>query len=407
MALKPHPLRSQIVREMHLRPSLAIAPPARIFQIVVFVPDQVFGAIRRYAAEIGFKLEDGARDARLERDGVIWLWEQHAEAVTISLLIPGPDHQGHGAEVDRLENVPGTVIRAIRVDLFADAEAAEVRISELGLDGDDGVGGISGGVRFQSDFRLSSDDGYGRLVIVAPPAQSVAKLGRVVQSLQELGNYRNLALLGLPLVREASAELLQAESAIGSIAEEIAKGGDDRAQLERLLALSAEIARLRSRTAFQLSATTAYARIVWDRLEGLAAEPVTGLQSLAEFTNRRFAPAMRTCENFSERLDKLALKVEQATGLLRARIETSLQVQNSELLHGLNETAARQLRLQHLVEGLSVFAVSYYALGLLGYVLEGLTSIVPFDTHRVQGLLAVPVAIVIVAFLRHQQRRSK
>ena len=38
----------------------------------------------------------------------------------------------------------------------------------------------------------------------------------------------------------------------------------------------------------------------------------------------------------------------------------------------MNERSATQLRLQQAVEGLSVVAITYYVMGLLGYVWEGL-----------------------------------
>ena len=141
-------------------------------------------------------------------------------------------------------------------------------------------------------------------------------------------------------------------------------------------------------------------------MDWLDPQPLPGMQTLDEFTNRRVLPALRTCENFSSRLEALALDIEQATGLLRARIETRLGVQNAELLRGLDATARRQLRLQHLVEGLSVFAVSYYAIGLIGYLLQGFPSLEISDVHHVQGVVAIPVIALILTFLMWQQRRS-
>ena len=56
-----------------------------------------------------------------------------------------------------------------------------------------------------SDFRLHAD-GYGRLLVLDrglagdEPAQLVLRL-------QELGNYRNMALLGLPLAQRLTPEV--------------------------------------------------------------------------------------------------------------------------------------------------------------------------------------------------------
>lgn len=406
VALEPHPMRAEIVREMHLRPSLAVAPPAQIVQSVLFIPDRDFSIVRAHAAGLGFAIADTARHAILVKDDVVWLYEQHTEAITLTALLPaGIGDRQKAAAVEQLESFPGTVLRAIRIDVLpkhhhsAEAAAAKpLRDPEI-------VGGCVDGICFRSNFRLDHEDGYGRLVVIAPAEVHAADLGRVLQALQELGNYRNLALLGLALVREVSAELENGEATVGAIIEEISGGGDDRHELDRLLRLAASVARLRARSAYRLRATAAYGRIVSERLAWLDPQPIPGMQTLGEFTNRRVLPALRTCENFSDRLEALALEIEQATGLLRARIETGLAVQNADLLRGLDATAKRQLRLQHLVEGLSVFAVSYYAIGLIGYLLQGFASIGIADAHHIQGMLAMPVVVLILLFLMWQKRR--
>ncbi len=81
-------------------------------------------------------------------------------------------------------------------------------------------------------------------------------------------------------------------------------------------------------------------------------------------------PATRTCRAFAGRLDALSARLERAAALLRTRIETRVQSQNTALLASVELTGSRQLKLQHLVEGLSVVAVSYYALGILAYLIR-------------------------------------
>ena len=68
------------------------------------------------------------------------------------------------------------------------------------------------------------------------------------------------------------------------------------------------------------------------------------------------------------------------TALLRARVEVQLQDQNRGLLNSMDRRARLQLRLQETVEGLSVVAISYYGLGLVGYALKGLAEAgIPVD----------------------------
>ena len=230
--------------------------------------------------------------------------------------------------------------------------------------------------------------------------------GRAIQQLQELGNYRNLALLSLPLVRERESELARLEERASAIINQLAGPTDDLEILDELIIAAGEVAHLRDGVSFRLSATRAYGQIASDRLESLGARTLNDFQSLTEFTNRRLLPALRTCENFAARIGDLALRIEQATGLLRARIETRLNVQSGELLRSLGETASNQLRLQHLVEGLSVFAVGYYALGLLGYLLAAV-PIAWIGPHKTfQAYLVIPILIMIGLFLRRQRRKD-
>ena len=56
------------------------------------------------------------------------------------------------------------------------------------------------------------------------------------------------------------------------------------------------------------------------------------------------------------------------SSLIRTRIETTLSQQSTDLLRSMNQRTQMQLRLQQTVEGLSVLAISYYAIGIIGYM---------------------------------------
>jgi uncharacterized membrane-anchored protein len=182
-------------------------------------------------------------------------------------------------------------------------------------------------------------------------------------------------------------------------------GADSGGLLVELTGLSAEIARLSSETRFRMSASAAYGQLVDERLAALCVEPVRGYLSLADFTERRLHPALRTCASFSSRLIDLAARAEWTSALMRTRVETALTAQNRDLLESMDRRASIQLRLQETVEGLSVVAISYYAVGLLGYAAKPLL-------HTSQTLLnwfdaaAVLVAVAGTwAMLRFMRRR--
>ena len=69
-----------------------------------------------------------------------------------------------------------------------------------------------------------------------------------------------------------------------------------------------------------------------------------------------------------------------------------LQQQNRELLQSMDRRAALQLRLQETVEGLSVGVLTYYAVGLFGYVAKALKVLgVPLNAELATGLAIVPI----------------
>jgi uncharacterized membrane-anchored protein len=115
---------------------------------------------------------------------------------------------------------------------------------------------------------------------------------------------------------------------------------------------------------------------------------------MATFLERRLAPAMRTCQSVEERQANLSRKLYRATALVRSWIDVELERQNTVLLNNMNKRAAMQLRLQQTVEGLSVAAISYYVVGLIGYLIKAVThDLLPVDPAVVTGA-SVPVAVL-------------
>jgi uncharacterized membrane-anchored protein len=132
---------------------------------------------------------------------------------------------------------------------------------------------------------------------------------------------------------------------------------------------------------------------------------VPGHQTLIDFTERRLTPAVRTCESFSQRIEDLSQRVSWASSAMRTRIETTLERQNTSLLESMNHRAHMQLRLQQTVEGLSVLAISYYFIGILGYIVKPLSHVIAIDATVLQGV-AAPFVVVFVWWFIRRVRRS-
>ena len=126
------------------------------------------------------------------------------------------------------------------------------------------------------------------------------------------------------------------------------------------------------------------------------------MQTLSGFLSRRFAPAMAYCESASARLQSSAERIGRASSLLRTRVEIERERQNQEMLAAMNRRAQLQLRLQQTVEGLSVAAITYYAVGLAGYLFKAARGAgAAIDADLATGLAVVPIAVVVALGVRH------
>jgi uncharacterized membrane-anchored protein len=80
--------------------------------------------------------------------------------------------------------------------------------------------------------------------------------------------------------------------------------------------------------------------------------------------------------------------------------------QNQELLGSMDRRARLQLRLQETVEGLSVAAITYYVVGLVGYAAKGLKSVgLAVDADLAMGI-SIPIVALLAALGVRQIRRS-
>ena len=106
---------------------------------------------------------------------------------------------------------------------------------------------------------------------------------------------------------------------------------------------------------------------------------------------RRYEPAMRTVKSTETRLTVLADRARRAGELLRTRVDVQRSAQNQALLESMDRRADLALRLQHTVEGLSVVAISYYAVSLAAYLLYPLGSAVGLSKGMLTALITLPV----------------
>jgi uncharacterized membrane-anchored protein len=427
----PHPLltcdpsRFALANELHARPFPELTAPCRAIFLAIqpenaeerdLATDQarLIGLLERYGAD-----HPGPNAAHYYgKLGRGWLkWESHTEFVTYTLFMPGvSDEPFSGASLstfpaDWLDNLGGRIISAalVRIELATDRAAAEAvfydRLAPHFAPESLATGFVADEeALIASDFRLH-EDGCARIAVIAAGAIEPSRLGRIVQRVIEIESYKTFALTALPVARATAARVTDLERQLSALTSDVAHGrGDPREVLESLTKLAAEVEQLATETAFRFGASAAYASIVEDRIAILREQRIRGRQLYSEFMKRRFDPAMRTCKAAELRLNALSDRVARASALLSTRVDVALEAQNQTILARMDQRAEAQMRLQQTVEGLSVVAISYYALNLGTYLLYPAAKAVELEKSTLTALLT-PVVIGIVWLMIRRIRK--
>lgn len=413
--LVAHPQRGRVLAEIHARPFAAVPVPCRIRHFA-FLTDAAAVAADRAALDAfrrthGLDPLDGeARHCRMQLGDFTLRWERHSEFTTYSWEYAGAPAAGalFATEVPCWpadHPPPGPLIAAADVHLTSaeDEEALarlfpgpEAAVSEVG----------GGAALIATDFSAGTD-GFIRIAVLAR-ALTPDGAGPLVQRILEIDTYRTLALLGLPEAQRVSEVVHRLEVALPPLIDSIRNSDglvDNRGLLDRLSALSAELEAESAASSFRLGATRAYFELVQLRLEAIGEQQTAGGRRWAAFLSRRLNPAMRTCRSIEARQADLSRKLTRAAQLLRTQVEVDLAHQNRDLLKAMNLRVRLQTRLQQTVEGLSVFAITYYAAGLLHLVLEGTHHLLPAVDPALGTAIAVPPILLAVAWLIRRIRR--
>lgn len=407
--LTEHPLRRILSEEMHARKLPQIEAPARLMQLILQRQGDGERELDKLASfcQSDISTLRGKRFLSFPLDALHVVWERHTETSSYTFILPSsgdvPFDPSPFSEIlgGWFCDVGAVVVRATLCEFVKQDWHHDTRTL---FDQSDMVScKIAGGAaRIWSDFRLHAD-GYGHLLIMDNGLQG-PEGALAFQRMQDLGNYRNMALLGLPVAQQLTPKVSELEAHLASLTAAIAdRQKSDVHLLEDISSLSAELANLTAQTRFRMSASRAYAKICEERLLALNAVAIPGYQDLRDFTDRRLLPAVRTCDSFADRLDDLSQRTAWATSLLRTRVDTEVSQQNRDLLESMNRRTAVQLRLQSMVESLSSVAISYYLVGLLGYVLHG-TDHIGLVSSRVALALASPVILCGVWLALHKMR---
>ncbi len=420
--ISDHPLRYALVNELHARPFPALTAPCMAAYVAIKEPQEAQNRDR--AADRAHLL------AILDRNGSAHpqpgathfsgpigrselKWESHTEFVTYSAFTPGLSARAFDpmeADVfpeDWLAAAPGRrlVSLLIRVEMLPEDESlVQARVEDWFVAESMALARVvDGSAIVAGDFRIDAA-GHMRFAVFVRPGTGRRRIGRIVQRLCEIETYRAMSMLGLARARGLTERLNALDPRLSALVSGLDQDRPAEAALHELLTISAELESLAVQHSFRFGATGAYEAIVVGRIAALREERVSGRQTFAEFMARRYDPAMRTVKSAEARLTQMAERAERAAELLRTRVDVDRSAQNQKLLESMDRRADLALRLQHTVEGLSVVAISYYAISLAAYAVYPLTEALQVSKGAALAVLTPLVILGVWLALRRVRR---
>lgn len=423
ISIAEHPLRYAIANELHARPFPAVVAPCRAAYLATKPAENAAGRDREADRAHLIALLDRFGAQHPKPDSTHYFteigkyslkWECHTEFVTYTVFAEGVAERPFDPDLfsvfpsDWLAACPGTRLTSalIRIEVAEGDDGILEKVQDWFVNESLAVSRVlDDGLVIAGDFRIDSA-AHMRFGIFARPDAVDRRVGRVVQYLCEVETYKAMSMLALYRVRSMSSQLREIDSTLNAVVSDMVgpiTRPDD--MLQSLLGVSAQLESIITKSSFRFGAAEAYEAIVNQRIDSLREERFQEqLQTFAEFMMRRFDPAMRTVKSTQLRLSRMSDRAQRASDLLRTRVDVERSAQNQELLTSMDRRADLQLRLQRTVEGLSVVAITYYAVNLVLYVLA------PLEEHfsiskTLMGSLATPVVLAGVWFLVQRIRK--
>ncbi|PLX36127.1 MAG: DUF3422 domain-containing protein [Hyphomicrobiales bacterium] len=413
-----HPLRQTLLDEVHARPFPLLEAPLRSIHLAFMnantdAESELAAVSALFRAHGAKPPAAGARYHRSPIDIGILRWERHSEFSTYTWESkPGEDPLREVAPRGPFGDgftQPGPLLSALRLIFLPDpGDAGLEKLLEAFDPVSLSVSEVTQGKGLFATDLKQDPQGYIRYLVV-DHGMSLSRAGSVILRLHEIETYRTLALLGLPEAQAVAPRVRRMEEELSGITAAIRDTTEltaNRELLARLTNLAGELEADVARISYRMSATRAYDEILQYRIDALDEKPTPGHGTLDRFLARRHKPAIRTCNSVQKRQEALAQKLGRAIDLLRARVDIDLEQQNGELLESMNRRARMQLRLQQTVEGLSIGAISYYLIGIVGYAAKGLkeAGVFPVKPEIVMGA-AVPVVLGFVWMMVRRIRK--
>lgn len=401
--------RRDLASEIHARPYMRLEPPLKVSHIAVLSGENDGDAERRYVGKlcgtIGGEGPGGRVDHHwLEVGDVRFRWERHTEFSTYTFIVPGDqsvpfsDPATNHLPAGWQDDLPGDFLVAIHLEIESREQPEQDTWTIAEYFGGNTITGSTlakGRAKAWTDHKIHAD-GFQRILLHESDLDA-RRSGRLIQRLLEMETYRFLAMLAFPLAKSALINIGRVEKDLNRLVSELSQTDapvGERKLLVQLTELAIDTENIVAETTYRFGAARAYHKIVERRLIDIREDRLDELQMMGSFMTRRLAPAMETCETVGARLENLSRRISRAGDLLRTRVDITLEEQNHELLMSMDRRAQLQIRLQQTVEGLSVVAISYYLVGLVGYLAKGASKLGMPWSPDVVTLAALPFVLV-------------
>lgn len=413
--------RQKLYQQMHVRPYLKATSPCLVGHLLYLKKDN-----QRPLFELAATLAKAYTIEPPQIDELFFQrrfadnklrYENHHEFETLTLILPG--HNNHPL----FQTDPFTIITNTNIDLENDPSLLIKLMIELRDESDfpaapernhfiyqqffstdmpfhpvmNGASVMSERASVYTHFRL--DNGVAKYLLINRTDNPLkpTSAGRLLNHLIEFENYRILALLGVAPARKIAYQIGELEKQLSQLAKaslnEVDSLNAREHLLKELINLAQVIEKLRAEISHRAMISAAYLKQVKVTLSQLQETPIPEIQMLSVFINRRLVPSVDSCLTVNTELDSLSERIDRIADLMRTDISLAMEKQNTELLNALKQRSETQIKMQKVVEDISVFAISYYFIGIIGYLVAVFLS----DSQKklFLGALVIPVLIGI------------
>ncbi len=409
-----------------------LSVPAHVHYVAYLMKDpptdsrEAYAAFERTLASLGIAPDQAVRTDRAgygilrhdSGDRLIVRWELHTEYYSYQLwylpadparrLTFGPlEWPGRPVECSAFGDV------VTRVDLVVTDRAVEAA-PEFGLAEDrTWYGGrvLGAPALLFTDFE---PDAFGRrrYLLHGHDRESLARvLPGASECVTKIETYYHLIRLPLPDFSAAIDQIFLLEKR--QLAERdtitrgltIAEAPQLQGWLVQLTETLAEVSRLAESMRYHLASAVPYDSILRTTVEDLREQPLERLESLGVYVIRRIRGIADGYQRLIDRIAALEQSFEGMVSIIRTRVDLAMEQQNLTILSSVDRTTKIQVRLQHMVESLSIVVQAYYLTGLGNYLFKALEHHGWLADANTATALFIPAAIGLAFFLTWQAKR--